>query len=98
MLTIQDGGWPRADLAFTLAAPAGGARLAWPDGTTTDVEPGAHEVRWTGALVGAETRIGVDVAGDDPAGVRAYGFTADVLDAGADACLSSAGAGTGVAP
>ncbi|WP_158372234.1 hypothetical protein [Cellulosimicrobium cellulans] len=98
VLTLQEGGWPRADLAFTIEAPAGGVRLAWPDGTTTEVAPGAHQVRWSGALEGAETRIGVEVAGDDPAGVRAYGFTADVLDASAAACLASVGADPDAAP
>ncbi|MBW0254630.1 hypothetical protein [Cellulomonas sp. PS-H5] len=98
VLTLQDGGWPRADLAFTLEAPAGGARVTWPDGSATDVAPGAHQVGWTGPLDGAETRIGVEVSGGDPTGVRAYGFTADVLDADADACLASAEAVPAAAP
>lgn len=98
VVTLQRGGWPRTDLAFTVEAPAAGARLTWPDGTTTQLAPGGQVVHWSGAVEGPESVIRIDV--DDPAagGVRAGGFTADVLGRSAAACLASASASPAAGP
>lgn len=87
LVTLRDEGWPSVTVTFRLDTQAP-LRLELPDGTTQELAPGEHRVRWTGAAQADDVVRITRTAG--PGAYAVSSLDADVeVDDDVRACLDA---------